>query len=326
MLMVACLFCFGSLFLQRVSAQSVEEGYIHTPDGVRLYYQKIGSGSSTIILPARLYTFEEFKRLGDQFTLISYDMRNRGRSDLVAESLKVTIEADVDDLETVRKHFGVEKFTPVGYSYLGLMVVLYELEHPGRVDRLIQVGPVPLKFGTPYEEKYVANDRGEILTEERLQPLRELRQKNFHVTHPREYCEKEWEVTSRLLVGDPRNAHLVAKSPCDMPPEWPVNLARHFRLHFQESVQKLDVAREMIQSLQIPVLTIHGTRDRNAPYAAGREWAYLLPQGRLLTVDGTAHHVFAERPELVFPAIRKFMAGQWPAASEKVIEDPRKLN
>jgi pimeloyl-ACP methyl ester carboxylesterase len=40
----------------------------------------------------------------------------------------------------------------------------------------------------------------------------------------------------------------------------------------------------------MPVLTIHGTKDRNAPYGSGREWAFNLPNARLLTIKGGAHN------------------------------------
>ena len=82
--------------------------------------------------------------------------------------------------------------------------------------------------------------------------------------------------------------------------------------------------REQVTRLQTPVLTIHGTRDRNAVYGAGREWAYLLPNARLLTIEGAAHQSFAEQPDLVRPAITAFLRGDWPEKAEKVTADPRK--
>lgn len=102
-----------------------------------------------------------------------------------------------------------------------------------------------------------------------------------------------------------------------MPNEWPVNLARHFQYLFT-SVQRLEISKADVARVSIPVLTIHGTKDRNAPYGAGREWGLLLPNERLLTVEGAAHQVFAEFPEIVFPAIRTFLQGGWPAKAEKV--------
>lgn len=325
-----CALLLAALPLLAAPAQALElaaeEGYLTTPDGVKLYYQKVGSGERVVILPGRLFVFDDFRRLGERHTVISYDMRNRGRSDFVVDGSKITIEADVADLEAVRRHFGVEKFTPVGYSYLGLMVVLYALEHPERVEHIVQMGAVPLKYGTAYQEQFTAGDAESVRDPAAEERLKKLRDEDRHITHPQEYCEAEWEQSRRFVVGNPANVERVpdSKTICAMPNEWPVHLWRHLYWHFVESVQKLDLPRERVAQVTAPVLTIHGTRDRNAPYGGGREWIYLLPNARLLTIEGAAHQAFAERPEIVFPAIEEFLEGRWPPASTDVTTDPRR--
>lgn len=295
----------------------VEEGYVPTDDGTRLYYQKTGHGSQTLIIPGSLFTFETFKQLADKYTVIAYDMRGRGRSDAIPDeqkAAKISIQDDVKDVERIRQHFKVQKASLIGYSYLGLMVVMYAMEHPERVERIVQIGPVPIKFNTKYPDHLTAtDDPGEKLVAE----LRQLRKENYHVTHPKEYCEKEWAYSRLRLVGNSANANKLGPSQCEMPNEWPVNLAKHFEYSFV-SVQKLDLPKEKIAGVKLPVLTIHGTKDRNAPYGSGREWAMTLPNARLLTVPGAAHQVFAEFPEIVLPAIRTFLAGRWSEGVEKV--------
>ena len=110
---------------------AMEAGFVTTPDGVRLYYQKVGSAPEVVILPGRLFAFTEFEWLGEHYTLVSSDMRNRGRSDLVLDEKTITFEQDVVDLETVRRHFGVERMALIGSSYLGKIVVppVQSLEH-----------------------------------------------------------------------------------------------------------------------------------------------------------------------------------------------------
>jgi pimeloyl-ACP methyl ester carboxylesterase len=300
------------------------QGLLETDDGVELYYVKEGRGAQTVILPARLFAFDDFRWLAERYTLISYDMRNRGRSSRVDDAAKISLEADVADLEAIRRGFGVEEFHVIGYSYLGLMVALYAMEHPGRVARMVQVGPVPLKFGVEYEPEYVTGDVQQVIAANGGGKLRELRAQNYHTTQPREYCEEEWRVLRFMLVGDPANVERMGKGVCDMPNEWPVNLAKHLEAHFVGSVQKLDVPRERVAQLTTPTLVVHGDRDRNAPYGAGRDWAYMLPNARLVTVEGAAHQAFAERPDVVRPAIAAFLSGNWPAGAEKVTADPRK--
>jgi len=129
---------------------TLDTGYVAGPDGVRLYYERIGTGGPTLIVPGRLFLARDLAPLARRHTLILYDMRNRGRSSRVENGSLLTLQKDVEDLEAVRRHFGVERFVPLGYSYLGFMVVLYAMEHPERVERLVQLGPVPRKFGTEY--------------------------------------------------------------------------------------------------------------------------------------------------------------------------------
>ena len=305
-------------------APDVTEGFVTAESGVEIYYVKTGRGAQTVILPARLFTFDDLRWLAERYTLISYDMRNRGRSSRVADLAKISLQADVADLEAIRRHFGVDQVHLIGYSYLGLMVMLYALDNPQHVGRIVQLGPVALKFGTEYRAEYVAADRQQVIDQHGGARLRELRASNYHTTHPREYCEEEWRVARFMLVGDPQRVDRLGPGVCESPNEWPVNLARHMERHFVGSVQKLDVPRERVARLQNPVLTIHGTIDRNAPYGAGREWAYLLPDARLVTLPGAAHQAFAERPEVVRPAIDEFLRGGWPAAAEKVTGDPRR--
>ena len=303
---------------------AVEEGFVTTSDGVRLYYRRIGSGAKTLIAPARLFLFEDLRGLGERHTVISYDMRNRGRSDLVLDEAKITFEQDVADLEDVRRHFGIERMALMGYSYLGKIVVLYAIRHPERVERIVQFGPVGPAFSTEYRPEYVyADDPVDPAARARLRALRS--EQNYHVTHPREYCEEEWSVVHiPTLVGDPSKVDRVRIDVCDMPNEWPVLQVRHLRAHFEESGMKHVTPPEQVRQLETPVLTVHGTRDRNAPYGAGREWSYLLPEGRLLTIEGAGHHAFAEAREPVMPAVLEFLRGAWPAGAVKIGEDPRR--
>jgi len=300
-----------------------EEGFLATPDGQRLYYRKIGDSPRIVIQPGRLLAYAEFEWLGNDFTLISYDMRNRGRSDLVADDAGISFEHDVADLETVRRHFGVERMALMGYSYLGKIVVLYALQHPARVERIVQFGAVGPDFGTEYKPEFVFRD--DPVNPEARARLRAMRnEQNYHIMYPREYCREEWSVVHLpSLVGHPARADRVRIDVCDMPNEWPILQARHMRLHFEESGMTHQTPRNALPELRVPVLTVHGTRDRNAPYGAGREWAYLLPDARLLTVEGAGHHAFGERPELVMPAVERFLNGEWPEDAVRVTDDPR---
>ena len=68
---------------------TANEGYVTTEDGVRLFYQTAGNGSKVVVIPNRTYMFDDFKYLADERTVISYDLRNRGRSDAVTDATRL---------------------------------------------------------------------------------------------------------------------------------------------------------------------------------------------------------------------------------------------
>src|SRR3712207_3665108 len=173
--------------------QSVEQGHVTMPDGVRLFYRKVGSGggAQAVVIPGDLFVFDDLRRLaGPGRTLLFYDMRNRGRSDAVRDSATLTIRQDVDDLETLRRHFRFERVQLVGYSYLGLMVVMYAMAHPERVDRIVQLGPVPRKWDTEYPAHLT--ERGPVPGVDTAQARRvgELARSSYAESHPKEFCEQ----------------------------------------------------------------------------------------------------------------------------------------
>lgn len=300
------------------------EGYVTADDGVRLFYRKVGAGGSTVIVPGDVFLNPALRGLSDTHTLVFYDMRNRGRSDSVSADRENSIRRDVADLEQVRAQLGIERASLVGWSYLGLMVALYALDHPDRVDRVIQVGPVPIRFDTVYPEGLRAGDYTAAMDSAAVAELRRLRNEGFHETHAQEYCEREWAVTRFTLVGNPAHVDRLPPSPCAHPNEWPARFGRHLERHFA-SVQRLVLPQDSLALLRAPVLVIHGTLDRNAAYGAGREWAMTLPDARLLTVEGAAHCPWADEPERVMSAMRTFLGGAWPQGVELVrqLERPR---
>lgn len=302
-----------ALVLFAAAAPAAEtEGFLETEPGVRLYWRSAGAGETAAIVPGGFLYDGDFDVLAQDRRVIFYDMRNRGRSSRVTDPALLTIEADVRDLEAIRRHFDIDRFATIGYSYLGKMVVLYALEHPERVDRIVQIGPVAMSFGSLIPPT-LDNSGEQVMDPDAVAAVRKLREAGLHESRPAEYCEEEWLVTRVRLTGDPRNAAAL-ESWCGLPNEWPIRLAFHLQHHFT-SAQRSDVDGIDVADLDTPVLTVHGTKDRNASYGGGREWAALLPNARLLTVEGAAHHAWVEG-ETVLPSIQAFLGGDWPAAVE----------
>jgi len=295
--------------------ERVEDGFVTTADGVKLHYRKVGSAPTTIIMPLDFIVFDDFKRLADLATVITYDMRDRGRSDHVDDVNKLTIQDDVADLEAVRAHFNVQHFVPIGFSYLGLMVAMYGMDHPEHVARIVQLSPVSIRFDTQYPKELMHGNEDIGAADADVKKWREMQAQGMAVKSPREFCDAQDKVFRYVLVGDPSHAARVI-SHCDLENELPANLDRHFTATI-DSIKKVNITNDQLKKLTMPVLTIHGTKDRNAPYGSGREWAMSLPSARLVTIEGAAHSTWTDDPATVFASIRQFLRGEWPLAANR---------
>ena len=297
------------------------EGFVTTVDGARLHYHMLGAGRPTVIVPAALFLERDLARLAHGRTVVFYDMRGRGRSSPIDDSARVSIDLDVSDLDAVRRHVGAERIIPLGWSYLGMMVMRYAAAHPERVERIVQIGPVGRVFGTRYPDSLVAHDGASVVDSAAYAELGRLRAEGLAQRDPKADCEREYTVMRGRLVGDQRLAPRVPDL-CDLPNEWPLRLESHQRWIFTSFARAEAPSWERFGALTVPVLTIHGTRDRNAPYGGGREWAAHLPDGRLLTVPGAAHMPWLDAPTFVYPALERFLAGAWPRGAVRLRAEP----
>jgi ketosteroid isomerase-like protein len=199
-------------------ASPVEEGDVTADDGVKLHYKKAGNGPVTLIVPLSFIVYDDFKQLADLATVITYDMRGRGRSSPLKSLDSVSIQQDVRDLETIRAHFKADSFVPVGFSYLGLMVAMYTIDHPEHVTRMVQIGPVPRKAGTQYPKR-LTNGMGDVFdVAEETNKWREMKAQGMAESAPREFCEADAKVFRYVLIGNPAHASRI-KSNCDLPNE-----------------------------------------------------------------------------------------------------------
>jgi proline iminopeptidase len=241
-------------------------------------------------------------------------VRNRGRSDLVRDGSKTIgdIHSDVEDLEAVRLHFGPGKVDVIGHSYIGLMVGLYAMKYPDHLSRMVQISPEKPHAATQYPAELSWDDGKVAAVFGRLgQMLKALQGED-----PVEACRKAWDVLREIYVADPGDAGKIDWGRCDLPNEL------NFRIYWAEnivpSIQRLALTPGDFAKAPMPILVVHGKKDRSAPYGGGREWALMWPDARLFTIENAAHAPWIEAPDQAFEAMETFLDGSWPESAEKV--------
>ncbi len=284
-----------------------DEGYFAMDDGVRLYRRSLGAGP-TVVIPNGLYFLEDLAPLGERWRLVAYDPRNRGRSDAVADA--GGIDRDVADLETVREALEVERLTLIGHSYVGWMIAHYARRFPRRVRGMVQIAPLAMDPREPSPP--AAEQAGDPVTAEVLARLAVV-QRESEGLDPQERCERLWSVLRRLYVTEASDQDRIRWGRCDLPNERA--FLRYWRDVLLPSIQRNAQPAEAYTSVTAPVLVVHGKRDRSSPFAAGREWAATLPNGRLLALEQAGHAPWIEAPTAVLGEVESFLAELHPSAS-----------
>lgn len=279
--------------------------WIPVGDGVELYAEVRGAGPDTVVVPLAVWLAPVLEPLGEGRTLILYDMRGRGRSTPVEDPALLGLARDLEDLDAVRGHYGVSRTALIGFSYLGAMTALYAAEHPERVTRLVQVGPMPPRSDAPYLRQ---RDLGELLGRDAVARLESLRSDGVPERDPLAYCRAFWEVYAPLYVGSQASvaeAIRQAEATCAHPNERPPAFLRTLG-HVVGHLGPYDW-RSSAAAIRSPTLVIHGTADRAAPVEGGREWADANPRARFLPIEGAGHFVWIDRAPALLSAVDRFL-------------------
>jgi pimeloyl-ACP methyl ester carboxylesterase len=214
------------------------------------------------------------------------------------------MEFEVSDIEAVRSYFGIERFSLIGWSYLGAVVALYAAEFPEHVKSVVQIGPMAPRRAT----SNIEDQRGSPPTAEDLAYLARLEEDGMPSGDPVGYC-REWARIQMIqpMMGRPDAASRSRMDPCMYWNEWPAQLfATLGRVVPQVMGTDWDYTAQAAR-IQAPVLTIHGTNDPNAAVEGGRDWASLIPGGVIIELDGIGHGPWLEAPDEFFRYVEEFL-------------------
>ena len=293
------------------------EEYVTTPDGRNLYVQVVGAGPDVVVAlhggPGldMGYIRNHWQALSAGRTVIYYDQRGNGRSDLLDllglldvpgfEPDPPSATQMVADLESIRQHFELEQMKIVGHSWGGMLAALYALEHPKRVNRMVIANPGPV--AESMIPLFFAN-LSERLTPEEFQALDELPPAMFFGPEPIEACEDFFDILFTAYFADPADAANLIGGWCDVSEQ----AARERLLVFDIVEASLGADfdfRSALSTLKIPTLVIHGLGDP-MPVSNAEGWAEI--QGaQLLTIDDVGHFPWLEDENTFFVPVNTFL-------------------
>jgi proline iminopeptidase len=257
-------------------------------NGVRLYTRHVGNGPSVVVLHGgpgahHDYLLPQYDRLAEGRTLLYYDQRGGGRSP-VPRDVAVGWREHVADLEALRDYWQLERLTLLGYSWGGLLAVLYALEHADRVARLalVSAAPVTAVWRDEFERRFAARMAEPWIARSRA----ELTALGLAKTDPEKYRRMAFALSVAGYFHDPSRAR-------DMTP---FRVTERTRRAVWDSLGDYDLRERIRQTFPgataPPSLVLHGLYDP-MPIEAARETAALLGTRVIELATGHAPHVEA---------------------------------
>jgi proline iminopeptidase len=239
------------------------------------------------------YLLPQMLELAKDFELIFYDQRGGGKSKEAVASV-ITWQTQVGDLARVIAEFSLEPLTLVGYSWGGLLAMLYALEAarghvspaPARLA-LIDPAPVSRAYRAQFEAEFTRRQQGP-----EIQAMRaELAASGLKERDPEAYRQRAFELSVAGYFADPHRAK-------DLTPFRVVGRVQH---SIWDSLGEFaDMA-----SVHCSTLIVHGRQDP-IPLASSESIAKSM-NAELVPLEACGHVPYVEQPQKLFSALRQFL-------------------
>ncbi|MDQ4110640.1 MAG: alpha/beta fold hydrolase [Actinomycetota bacterium] len=266
----------------RAATQQIR--FCRSPDGVRLAFATCGSGPPLVKAANWLTHLDHewdspiwrhwIRWLADRHHLIRYDERGCGLSDWDVDEF--SLDAWVEDLELVIDNAGIEQFPLLGISQGGAVAISYAQRHPERVTRLVLIGAYSrgrlARACNEEERQEAALDLalGRVSWRRDDATFRQVFASQFLPEAPHE----RWEAFNELQRATTSVDNVV---------------------RFLDAFAHIDVS-EVAPEVACPTLILHARRDVRVPESQARDLARLIPDSRLILLDGGNHIITPDEP------------------------------
>jgi proline iminopeptidase len=306
------IICSGISCSQPTEKIGLEDGYIETGDEIQLYYQLLGSASDTLVVlhggpGAGINSFKPSALpLSKDFTLIFYDQRGGGKSTLPENTDHLKPEYFVEDLESVRKYFGLKKMNVLTHSFGSIVLAEYAIKYPEHIKKAVMhgsTGPIRSEMGAYYQAKSKENSAipDTSLTNQASRLLSKLL--TGTAEDPVGTC-KNYEKLTKEIARKKGETVNYKGSTCDAPPEAVKYYYQYTAQLGPQFVGAWDYTGKL-DSMDAPVLIVYGAEDSLA-IPSQQSWTTILPNSELLLVEDASKGVLSDQPEKAKTAITAF--------------------
>jgi proline iminopeptidase len=275
-----------------------------------LYVRVVGQGPPVLVLHGgpdfdHSYLLPELDRLGDAFRVVYYDQRGRGRSAEHVRPEDVSLGTDVEDVDAVRRHLGLEAPILLGHSWGTVLALEYALRHPTHVSRLILMNPAPASTSDRNATRQAYLEAlGPAMDRQR----QILESEAYRAGNP-EAVTARYRIHFQAALQRPEDhARLMTR------------MEAAFRRQGKQGILKARAVEDRLmgdtweqpgydllpklRDLPVPTLVLAADHDF-IPVQVARHIAEAIPNGKLVTLNQCGHFAYLECPD----EVRKAMDG-----------------
>ena len=244
------------------------------------------------------YLLPQMLELAKDYEVLFYDQRGGGRSK-TDDRTPITWQTHVEDLDRVVEEFGLEPLTLVGYSWGGLLAMLYAIEAAGgrtrhRPSRLVLIDPAPVTraYRDDFEREFLRRQQDASVARLRA----ELASSDLRERDPEAYRRRAFELSVAGYFADPSATHDLT----------PFRVIGRVQQSVWESLGDFNLlAPGQLNSVNVQTLIVHGRQDP-IPFASS-EAASGAMHATLVVLENSGHVPYVERPDALFSAVRDFL-------------------
>lgn len=269
----------------------------------KLYFKIFGKGKPILIINGGpgmncegfAFIAEELSKMNYQ--TIIYDQRGTGKSILEnINSETITMDLMVQDIENLRTHLKINKWTIFGHSFGGIMEAYYASKHPEKIDKLIfsSSGGLNLKF-----IDYLPKRMNSNLSKSENDSLAILQEKFNAGDRSKDLLEARAKILANAYVYDKSNVNIIAH--------------RLTQINFEinslviENLQKIKFdCSKNFKNFKNPVLVIQGENDIISTETA-KEIKDAFPNSSLKLLNNCAHYGWLDAKEIYLNSIEEFL-------------------
>ncbi len=267
--------------------------------GASLWTESVGSGVPLVLAhggPGLSNNLQAVAGMvGDIARVHLYDQRGSRRS---SAGGPWDVETFVADLDSLREHWGHERWIVGGHSWGAVLALFYAFAHPERTLGIVYMSGTAIRWG--FQERVRAERMSRLTSAEReeLERLGEVLHKGGTEADRDRFLRLMWSTDfatrDAAAVLDPQPLY-------EFPRVEAVARAVHadWKARFDAGIE------DELRGLDLPVLVLHGDRDPDPDGA--REVAELAPLGEWAPLAGAGHSPWLEQPAAMRKRLRAFL-------------------